>query len=74
MYSKKLEDGSLALGFFNLGEARANVSISWQKLGITGRKIVRDLWRQKDLGTFSESYSVEVEPHGVVLVKVSGVN
>ncbi len=71
VYSKKLEDGSLAVGLFNLGESKTNVSVSWQKLGIKGTKTVRDLWRQKDIGSFSDSYSAEVEPHGVVLVKIS---
>jgi hypothetical protein len=29
----------------------------------------RDLWRQKDLGTFEKSLSVTIAPHDVELVK-----
>jgi hypothetical protein len=31
---------------------------------------VRDLWRQKDLGVFGESFSAEVPRHGVPLVRL----
>jgi len=37
-------------------------------LGISGKYIVRDLWRQKDLGTFEGEFSADVRRHGVVLV------
>ena len=31
---------------------------------------IRDLWRQKDVGTFSDKYEAQVASHGVVLVRV----
>jgi len=31
---------------------------------------VRDLWRQKDLGTFDGGFETEVPRHGVVLVRL----
>ena len=46
---KDLEDGSKALGLFNLGEAEATISAAWSDLGLSGKQQVRDLWRQKDL-------------------------
>ena len=47
-----LEDGSIAVGLFNRGEKAADVTAEWTDLGITGKQRVRDLWRQKDLGSF----------------------
>ena len=41
-------------------------------LNLTGKQTVRDLWRQKDLGEFSDKYEATVAPHGVVLVKMTG--
>jgi alpha-galactosidase len=35
------------------------------------RQLVRDLWRQKDLGYFKDQFQTPVPRHGVVLVRVS---
>jgi len=39
-------------------------------LGVTGRQVLRDVWRQKDLGTFTDEYRAEVPRRGVVLLRV----
>ncbi len=72
-YVKPLEDGSLAVGLFNLGPAATTVTIRWQDLPMTenARLLVRDLWRQKDLGTFTGKFEATVASHGVVLVRLS---
>jgi alpha-galactosidase len=67
---KELEDGSAAVGLFNLGLAPKEITIAFKDLGIGGKAAVRDLWRQKDLGEFDSSFSAKVNPHGVVLVSV----
>jgi alpha-galactosidase len=68
---KELEDGSKAVGLFNLDEVPARLAISWTDLGISGKQEVRDLWRQKNLGKFYQEYDVKVPRHGVALVKIS---
>ena len=70
VWAKEMEDGSKAVGLFNLGENPAKVTMTWGELGIEGPRVVRDLWRQKDLGTFDGEFSAEVPRHGVVLVKI----
>jgi alpha-galactosidase len=35
------------------------------------RRLVRDLWRQKDLGQFKDQFQTPVPRHGVVLVRVA---
>ncbi len=67
------EDGRKAVGLFNLGESEAVVTVKWSDLGLTGRYIVRDLWRQKDLGPFDGQFSAPVGRHGVVLVSIRPV-
>lgn len=70
VYAKPLEDGSLAVGLFNRGPKNAVVRASWSDLGISGAQIVRDLWRQKDLGKFDRQFEAAVASHGVVLLRI----
>lgn len=88
IWYKKLHDGSYALGFFQMDpyfvlwdqdEAEAiqermyEFGIDLRELGLDGKVKVRDLWRQKDLGTFSGEYRTLVPYHGVSLVRVTPV-
>lgn len=69
--AKDMEDGSKAVGLFNLADNGTQpVVVKWSDLGIKGRCIVRDLWRQKDLGTFENEFSASVNQHGVVMVSL----
>lgn len=71
VWVKPLSDGSKAVGLFNLGTQATVVTATWSELKINGVQIVRDLWRQSNIGTADGSFSAEVPPHGVVLVKIS---
>ncbi|MGO9816435.1 MAG: NPCBM/NEW2 domain-containing protein [Isosphaeraceae bacterium] len=71
VWAKPLEDGSRAVGLFNVGEDEQPVSIRWRELEMNGPLQVRDLWRQKDLEAQSDGYSASVPRHGVVLIKVT---
>ena len=70
VFAKPLEDGTLAVGLFNVGLKDETVSVQWSDLGLDGRRLVRDLWRQKDIGVFDQSFTTTVPSHGVVLVKL----
>ncbi|MEP6834634.1 MAG: NPCBM/NEW2 domain-containing protein, partial [Gemmatimonas sp.] len=71
VWSRPLADGSLAVGLFNRDEMDMKVSVTWSDLGVTGKQKVRDLWRQKDLGTFDNEFSSVVPRHGTVFVKIA---
>jgi alpha-galactosidase len=71
IYAKPLSDGSWAVGLFNLGDTLDTIALDWHDIKISGRQTVRDLWRQTDLGIFTGTFSSPVNPHGVVLIKVS---
>lgn len=71
VWAKPLADGSMAVGLFNLGDQPTQVTADFSVLKIIGKQTVRDLWRQKDLGDFSDKFEKIVNPHGVVLVKIS---
>src|SRR6202034_2830955 len=67
VWAKKMADGSMAVGLFNRGEGAGNVKATWVALGLDGKHRVRDLWRQKDLGSFADAFSASVPRHGVVM-------
>jgi len=76
VYAKTLEDGTIAVGLFNRGETEASVAVKWGPWGTLATPdgdasfVVRDLWRQKDLGVSKGRFETKVAPHGVVLIRL----
>ncbi|WP_025865150.1 NPCBM/NEW2 domain-containing protein [Prolixibacter bellariivorans] len=86
IWYKYLEDGSIAVGFFHVDpyfilwnkeesetiqKKKYDMSLDFAFLNLSGKVVVRDLWRQKDLGTFENNFSTEVPYHGVTFVKLT---
>jgi alpha-galactosidase len=73
IYLKPLEDGGLAIGFFNVGQEPLKMNFSeFARLGIFGQQVVRDLWRQQDVATVNtakDSLPLTIPSHGVLLYK-----
>jgi alpha-galactosidase len=63
--AKPLEDGSLAVGLFNLDEEERDLQVTWSELGVEGARMARDLWRQQDVGSHEGEFSSSVGRHGV---------
>jgi len=72
-WARPLNDGSISAVLLNRADSDEQLSVTWPQLGLTpGRQaVVRDLWQHKDLGTFNQSFSVQVASHGVVMIKVT---
>lgn len=84
IWLKPLEDGSYAVGLFNIAhfgdtpqsyfrwgdENSISYLLDFSKTGLNGKFRLRDVWRQKDIGTFSQSFQTEIKHHGVVLLKM----
>jgi alpha-galactosidase len=71
VYAKPLVDGSTSVGLFNTGtNGPAALTIKWSELKLQGKKTVRDLWRQKDLGQFDSQFQMTVAPHGAEMINV----
>ena len=70
VWMKNMEDGSKAFGLFNRSDTLLKVEVPWDSLGVKGKQQIRDLWRQKNLGTFDGVFGTEVRSHGVVLVRM----
>lgn len=70
VWARPLWDGTIAVGLFNRGQHAVKVTASWSDLGLRGSQPVRDLWQQKDLGAFKDSFSATVPQHGAILIKI----
>ena len=70
VWARPLGDGSLAVGLFNRNEMEATVTANWSDLGVQGKQRVRDLWRQKELGTLEGRFSTLVPAQGVMLLRL----
>jgi alpha-galactosidase len=68
--AKDLEDGSTAIGLFNLRQKPARVSVTWAELGLRGPQRVRDLWRQKDMDKADGTLEIEVPRHGAAMLRL----
>jgi alpha-galactosidase len=85
LWLKPLEDGAYAVGLFNTDdfgktpqsyfrwddEVPKDFELRLADLGLTGKWLARDLWRQKDLGEFSGSITTSIRHHGVVLLRLT---
>lgn len=71
VWMKDLEDGTKAIGIFNLSEKYQTISINWDGILPDKKYNVRDLWREKNLGTFKDAFKTTVTPHGVTLIKIT---
>ena len=72
VWSKLLQDGSHAVVLFNRGKIPQEIGMIWTEIGyplsLTAK--VRDLWKKKDMGTFTGGYSEDIPPHGAALLRV----
>ena len=74
VWAGQMSNGDWIVGFFNREDTTKNRSLDFNaSLGFSGNASVRDLWTHTDLGSMS-SYSVDVPPHGCVILKVVPTN
>lgn len=73
VWARPLADGGRAVLLFNRSEKAAEIAIDWAELDYprTLKAEVRDLWAHKSLGRIKRRYAAIVEPHGVVMLRVT---
>ena len=74
IWAKELENGSIAVGFFNMTEKTNYVPFDFKDMRLTGTWMLRDLWRQNDLGAVSNHIEMKVPRHGARLVTLRKEN
>ena len=70
VWARPLADGTTAVGLFNKGYDRMEITAAWNDLGLTGKLAVRDCWLGKDLGEFAGSFTASVPTHGAMLLRI----
>jgi alpha-galactosidase len=70
IWAKPMSDGSFVLALINTVRKTTTIKASFPSLGLEGKWRVRDLWRQKDLGIYSNEYSCDVPPLATQLVRI----
>jgi alpha-galactosidase len=60
------------IAVFNISDNEMkDVKINWKNLGcVSNKNLVRNLWEKKDVGEFVDEYSININPHGCVLLKI----
>jgi len=71
VWTRLLHDKTYAVLLWNRGSTLANIKVMWKDIGLGSLQKVRDLWARTDRGVFTDSYSSEVLPHGVAMLKVT---
>jgi alpha-galactosidase len=74
VWQKPLSDGSIAVALLNLTEAFVPMFVTLEEIGFKKgvSSSVRDLWNRTDITAVKDTFKTEVEPHGVVVVKIKG--
>jgi hypothetical protein len=70
IWAKDLNDGSKAAGIFNLNQDAQDFKLYLKDLGFNGKQIIRNVWRQKDIGEFEDVFATTVPSHGVVFINL----
>lgn len=71
VWTRRLSDGTTAVGLFNMGGKARVVHVRWQELKLGNVRSVRDLWRKSDLGSLPDGYEGTLPVHGAALLKVA---
>jgi len=71
VYHKPLSDGATAVLLLNKGAKDADLTVSWDQIGLKGPQKVRDLWQRKDLGIYTNQFTATALPqHDHRLLKI----
>jgi len=60
VWARPLAGGATAVALFNRGVRTRTISVDFSALGLPQRVIVRDVWRQKDLGARETSFTASI--------------
>lgn len=66
LWIKNLNNGAKAIGFFNRGNAAADVELLASEVGISGSQEVRDRWAHENPGWFNNKLTISLPSHRMV--------
>jgi alpha-galactosidase len=70
IWSKPLQNGDVAVIFFNRNERKYEFPALWETIGIKGNKKVFDIWQHKITGTTNNIKTVSIDGHSVLFFRI----
>lgn len=70
VWTRPMQDGSMAVALFNRGAEARSATVTWTSLGITRPSKARDLWNHQDVAISGDTYTAKVPKHGVVMLRI----
>lgn len=67
------ETGCKYIALFNLKDSDSIIDFDFESIGLQGKVMIRDLWKQADLGVFDSGFSIKLQPHGAGLYKLERI-
>jgi len=71
VWTKQMEDRSVVIGVFNLGETEADATLDFGDPKVRGGIKLRDLWRQEERRMKRNILPITVDRHGVLLLRTN---
>ena len=69
IWVKELSGNRMAVAFLNKGDKPASIKVTWKDIHIKGKRRLKDLWEDNNLGSFKGSFkSKKIPTHGVLVV------
>jgi len=71
-FVKNQDNRSYTVALFNLDDhQKAEVTVNWKDIGLTGNATVRDIWARRNLRIYENSFSAELHPHASRLLRLT---
>jgi alpha-galactosidase len=71
IWARELADGRNAVGVFNFGPRYSRLALADRVSELPDGAMLRDVWRQQDLGKLAKGRSFGIPSHGVLLLTVT---
>ena len=57
--------------YFRWGDEKSKTfTFDFNKINLKGKYQLRDVWQQKDLGSFNNSFKTDIRHHGVLMLRM----
>lgn len=73
IWKKPLDNGDIAVIFFNRNKQKFELPTLWEKIGIEKNMKVFDIWKHAEIGTTDAIGSVSLEGHSVIFYRLSAI-
>jgi alpha-galactosidase len=72
VWAGELSDGAYAVVLANRGDVESEMIARWKEIGLpAGDAKVRDIFAKKDLGTFTDEFTVSVKSHACYFLRIT---